>query len=97
MDETGVLTPRYVFSAAKGHLAPGLLLLDGTLRVRGVEDFALLVVELEKASLENALPNIAHELIAKVDIVLEELPAEVYTLLGKMMHAIELSRRPAIG
>ncbi len=56
------------------------------IRVRLVQERALFPVELEEAILENALPDLAHELVVKVEIVLpEELPAEVLAGLREVM------------
>ena len=51
-----------------------------------MEECALFSVEFEEAILENALPDFAHELVVKIDVVLpDELPAEVLVALRKVM------------
>ena len=47
---------------------------------------ALFPIEIEEAILDNALPNLAHELVIEVKIVLpEQLPAEGFARLGEVM------------
>ena len=51
-----------------------------------MEECALFAVEIEEAILKDALPDFAHELMVKIDIVLpDELPAEVFVALREVM------------
>lgn len=60
--------------------------MDRVIRAGLVQEGALLVVELKEAVFKNALPDLAHELVVKVEIVLaEELPAQVLAALREVM------------
>jgi len=61
-------------------------MMRGVLHILHMQELAFLAVEREEAVLQNALANLPHELVVKINIVLpEQLPAERFPGLGQVV------------
>ena len=81
-----------VVAKAIGFLIPGEGALSaGIIHILDLEDLALLFVKREEAIFQNALPDIAHQLVIEVDVMLpHQLPPQ---WLLRFRQVMEISAR----